>query len=163
MRLFLASVCARRHPKTRFCSACSCSCMRSPFRRRWGASGTSCFREKPSNRSSTALTLVARMKDGSLSSKDFQQYAKRPLPREVKSFIGKAVKLKALAPRKEAVEDWQRFHDSAPCLTGRDVRDLGYSPGRSTPGFLTPSARRAGRGSCAPAKKKSASCRTLFR
>ena len=25
--------------------------------------------------------------------------------------------------------DWQRFEDSAPALTGRDVRDLGYKPG----------------------------------
>ena len=69
------------------------------------------------------------MRDGNLSYKDMPQNSRRPLPPEVKAFIGKAVKMKALAPKKEVLEDWQRFHDSAPCLTGRDVRDLGYKPG----------------------------------
>jgi tRNA nucleotidyltransferase (CCA-adding enzyme) len=37
--------------------------------------------------------------------------------------------MKALAPKKEVLADWQRFQDSTPSLTGRDVRDLGYKPG----------------------------------
>ena len=69
------------------------------------------------------------MKDGSFSFAEMQKNAKRPLPPEVKSFITKAVKLKALAPKKAALVDWQRFVDSAPTLTGRDVRDMGYKPG----------------------------------
>jgi tRNA nucleotidyltransferase (CCA-adding enzyme) len=100
-----------------------------PFPKAVGSLGHLMFPQKTIDQIDAALTLVARMKDGSLSSQDLQQYSKRPLPPEVKSFIGKAVKMKALAPRKEAAEDWQRFHDSAPCLTGRDVRDLGYKPG----------------------------------
>jgi len=100
-----------------------------PFPKAVGSLGHLMFPQKTIEQIDTALTLVARMKDGTLSSKDLQQYSKRPLPPEVKSFVGKAVKLKALSPRKEAVEDWQKFHDSAPCLTGRDVRDLGYKPG----------------------------------
>ena len=100
-----------------------------PFSKAVGSLGHLMFPQKTIEQIDTALTLVARMKDGSLSPRDLQQYSKRSLPTEVKSFVGKAVKLKALVPRKEAVEDWQRFHDSAPCLTGRDVRDLGYKPG----------------------------------
>ena len=100
-----------------------------PLPKAVGSLGHLMFPQKLIEQIDTALTLVARMKDGSLSPKDLQQYSKRPMRAEVKSFIGKAVKLKALAPRKETVEDWHRYHDSAPCLTGRDVRDLGYKPG----------------------------------
>ena len=100
-----------------------------PFAKAVGSLGHLMFPQKTIDQIDTALTLVARMKDGTLSPKDLQVFSRRPLPSTVKSFIGKAVKMKALAPRKEAVDDWQRFHDSAPCLTGRDVRDLGYKPG----------------------------------
>ena len=100
-----------------------------PFAKAVGSLGHLMFPQKTIEQIDTALTLTARMKEGSLSSKDLQRYSKRPLPPAVKTFIGKAVKMKALTPRKEAVDDWQRFHDSAPCLTGRDVRDLGYKPG----------------------------------
>jgi tRNA nucleotidyltransferase/poly(A) polymerase len=90
-----------------------------------GSLGHLMFPQKMIEQIELALTLVARMRDGSLSYQDMQQNSRKPLPAEVKSFIAKAVKMKALAPKKEIVVDWERFQDSAPCLTGRDVRDLG--------------------------------------
>ncbi len=77
----------------------------------------------------SALTLLARMRDGSLSLYDMHRTTKRPLPPDVKTFIGKAVKMKSLSPRKHVEENWKKLQDSTPCLTGRDVRDLGYKPG----------------------------------
>ncbi len=100
-----------------------------PFPKAVGSLGHLMFPQKMIEQIELALTLVARMKDGSFSFAEMQRNAKRPLPPEVKSFISKAVKLKALAPKKTAIVDWQRFVDSAPSLTGRDVRDLGYKPG----------------------------------
>ncbi len=87
------------------------------------------FPQKMIEQIELALTLVSRMKEGSLSVAEMQKSAKRPLPPEVRTFINKAVKLKSLAPKKQVLVDWERFQDSAPCLTGRDVRDLGYKPG----------------------------------
>jgi len=87
------------------------------------------FPQKMIEQIEQALTFVARMKDGSLSFADMQKTTKRPLPQEVRAFIAKAVKVKALSPKKEMLVDWERFQDSAPCLSGRDVRDLGYKPG----------------------------------
>jgi hypothetical protein len=87
------------------------------------------FPQKMIEQIELALTLVAQMRDGTLSLQEMQKSSKKPLAPEVKSFIAKAVKLKTLAPKKELLADWQRFQDSAPCLTGRDVRDLGYKPG----------------------------------
>jgi tRNA nucleotidyltransferase (CCA-adding enzyme) len=76
-----------------------------------------------------ALTILSKLRDGSLALADMQKMAKKTLPPEVKIFIAKAVRLKTLTPKKEALDDWQRFQDSTPSLTGRDVRDLGYKPG----------------------------------
>jgi tRNA nucleotidyltransferase (CCA-adding enzyme) len=100
-----------------------------PFPKAVGSLGHLMFPQKMIEQIELALTLVGRMKDGSLTFPEMQKIAKRPLPSEVKSFINKAVKLKTLAPKKEVLVDWQRFQDSAPALTGRDVRDLGYKPG----------------------------------
>jgi len=87
------------------------------------------FPQKMIEQIALALTFLSRMKEGTLSFAEMQKTAKGPLPPEVKTFIAKAVKVKALAPKKEVLVDWERFQDSAPCLTGRDVRDLGYKPG----------------------------------
>jgi len=100
-----------------------------PFPKAVGSLGHLMFPQKMIEQIELALTLVARMREGSLSYKDMQQNSRRPLPPEVKSFMAKAVKMKVLAPKKEVLEDWERFRDSAPRLTGLDVRDLGYKPG----------------------------------
>jgi len=100
-----------------------------PFAKAVGSLGHLMFPQKMIEQIELALTLVAQMRDGTLSLQEMQKSSKKPLAPEVKSFIAKAVKLKTLAPKKELLADWQRFQDSAPCLTGRDVRDLGYKPG----------------------------------
>jgi tRNA nucleotidyltransferase (CCA-adding enzyme) len=87
------------------------------------------FPQKMIEQIEQALTLLARMREGGLSYAELRQGMKQPLTSEIKSFINKAVKMKPLATKKETVVDWQRFEDSAPTLTGRDVRDLGYKPG----------------------------------
>jgi len=87
------------------------------------------FPQKMIEQIELALTLISRMKEGTLSAADMHKNAKRPLSPEVRAFITKAVKVKAISPKKDVFKDWQRFHDSAPCLTGNDVRELGYKPG----------------------------------
>ena len=87
------------------------------------------FPQKMIEQIELALTLLGRMKEGTLTVADMHKSAKRPLPQEVRSFLSKAVKIKAIVPKKDALTDWGKFHDSAPCLSGRDVRDLGYKPG----------------------------------
>jgi tRNA nucleotidyltransferase (CCA-adding enzyme) len=94
-----------------------------------GSLGHLMFPQKMIEQIEAAITLLSQLRDGSLSYKDLLKSGRRPLPPEFKAFIGKAVKVKTLAPKRKAVVDWERFQDSAPCLTGQDVRDLGYKPG----------------------------------
>jgi tRNA nucleotidyltransferase (CCA-adding enzyme) len=47
---------------------------------------------------------------------------------DVKRFLETATRLRAVVP-KRPVEQRRRLQDSAPCLSGRDIRDLGYKPG----------------------------------
>jgi tRNA nucleotidyltransferase (CCA-adding enzyme) len=100
-----------------------------PFPKAVGSLGHLMFPQKMTEQIELALSIVAKMRDGGFPFSELQKNSKRPLPPYVKAFVNKAVKLKALAPKKEALEDWEKFQDSAPCLTGRDVRDLGYKPG----------------------------------
>ena len=100
-----------------------------PFPKAVGSLGHLMFPQKMIDQVELALTLISRMKDGSVSLAEMQKVAKKPLPPEVKTFINKAVKHKAVIAKEKAVMDWQRFEDSAPVLTGRDIRDLGYKPG----------------------------------
>jgi tRNA nucleotidyltransferase (CCA-adding enzyme) len=100
-----------------------------PYPKAVGSLGHLMFPQKMIEQIELALTLVTRMKDGGLSGAELKKSGRIPLMPEVKSFITKAVRLKAIVPKKDALEDWQRFQDSAPALTGRDVRDLGYKPG----------------------------------
>jgi tRNA nucleotidyltransferase (CCA-adding enzyme) len=74
------------------------------------------------------LGLLGRLRDGSLNAV-LHSSSKQALSPDAKVFLAQAVKLKVLMPKREHAEQWQRFEDSTPCLTGRDVRDLGYKPG----------------------------------
>lgn len=51
------------------------------------------------------------------------------MPANVKAFLEKAMRIRNGALRKVTQNQWKRFHASAPCLSGQDVRDLGYKPG----------------------------------
>jgi tRNA nucleotidyltransferase (CCA-adding enzyme) len=75
-----------------------------------------------------ALQLLSQLREGNLSPK-MKARAQRPLSGEIKFFIEQALRVKGLLPFKKPLEQWQRFEDSAPCLSGRDLRDLGYKPG----------------------------------
>jgi tRNA nucleotidyltransferase (CCA-adding enzyme) len=100
-----------------------------PFPKAVGSLGHLMFPQGMIEQIELALTIVSKMRDGSLTFADMRRNSKKTLPSVVKSFIEKAVRMKALAPKKEVLADWQRFQDSTPSLTGRDVRDLGYKPG----------------------------------
>ena len=76
-----------------------------------------------------ALTLLGQLRDGSLDFSALRTATRKPLAPEVKTFLEKAMKIRMLVPKKEPVEQWRRYQDSAPCLSGRDIRDLGYKPG----------------------------------
>jgi tRNA nucleotidyltransferase (CCA-adding enzyme) len=99
-----------------------------PFPKAIGSLGHLMFPQKLIEQIELSLGLLSRLRAGSLRSVDAHA-AKRPLSPEGKSFLNQAVKLRVLLPKKEPAEQWQRYQDSAPCLTGRDVRDLGYKPG----------------------------------
>ena len=74
-----------------------------------------------------ALTLLAHLRDGG---KEFPPVlSKKTPPPEVKWFVDRALKVKALVPRKDSAADWKRIFESTPCLTGRDIEGLGYKPG----------------------------------
>ena len=64
-----------------------------------------------------------------MSTAEMARHAKRPLPSDIQSLMRKVVKLKVMPRKPDVLQEWQKFEDSAPCLTGQDVRDLGYKPG----------------------------------
>ena len=76
-----------------------------------------------------ALQLLARLREGALTPQDARAALKKPMAHEVKIFLEKAMKIRAIVPKKEPLEQWHRLQDSTPCLSGRDIRDLGYKPG----------------------------------
>ena len=85
------------------------------------------FPQKTIQQVKQALTLLAYLREGGAP---LPKTSKRDaLSAEVKWFVDHALKIKALAPRKEAVSEWHRLHESTPCLTGRDIETLGYKPG----------------------------------
>ena len=47
---------------------------------------------------------------------------------EVKAFLESAMRIRKLAAKKP-LEQWHRYQESRPCLSGRDILDLGYKPG----------------------------------
>jgi tRNA nucleotidyltransferase (CCA-adding enzyme) len=100
-----------------------------PFPKAVGSLGHLMFPQKLIEQIELALGILARMREGGLSFAEMQRHAKHPLEPDLKAFVSKAVKIRAIVPKKEALLDWQRYHDSQPALTGRDVRDLGYKPG----------------------------------
>ncbi len=100
-----------------------------PYAKAVGSLGHLMFSQQTMEQVELALTLLARLREGTLSMSDVKKRSRQPLPPEVRSFVTKALKVKSLTKRKSATLDWQRFEDSAPTLTGQDVRDLGYKPG----------------------------------
>lgn len=76
-----------------------------------------------------ALKLLALLREGTLSPQDARAALRKSMAPEVKMFLEKAMRIRAIVPKKEPLEQWHRLQDSTPCLSGRDVRDLGYKPG----------------------------------
>jgi len=76
-----------------------------------------------------ALSLLSQLREGSLSAADVRVLSRKPLSPEVKSFLEKAMKLRLAGTSRQQDDHWKRLHESAPCLSGQDVRDLGYKPG----------------------------------
>ncbi len=117
------------------------------------------FPQKMIEQIELALTLLARMKDGGLTVADMHKSAKRPLPLEVRSFISKAFKVKAIAPKKK---HWKIGRDSKTARRASPAATFetwDINPGPCLPKSLKPFVKRVGRENFARAKKKSASCR----
>ncbi len=76
-----------------------------------------------------AMQVLARLRDGGLTLADLKATHRKPLSAEVKLFLEKAMRIRSIVPKKEGVEEWRRFQESTPCLSGQDIRDLGYKPG----------------------------------
>jgi tRNA nucleotidyltransferase (CCA-adding enzyme) len=100
-----------------------------PFAKAVGSLSHLMFPQKTIEMVELALQLLSRIREGGVSPNELKSVTRKAAAPEVKLFVARALKLKALAPRKGAGKDWQRYEDSAPTLTGQDVRDLGYKPG----------------------------------
>ena len=98
-----------------------------PVAKAIGALGHLMFPQKLIGQVEQALTVLTHLReDGNTFP---ASVSKRDMSPEVKWFVERVLKTKALAPRKNAATDWKRLHESAPCLTGRDIEKLGYKPG----------------------------------
>jgi tRNA nucleotidyltransferase (CCA-adding enzyme) len=76
-----------------------------------------------------ALQILGRVREGTLSAADARSAARKPLTPAVRTFLEKAIRTRCLVPKKENIDQWNRYHDATPCLSGQDIRDLGYKPG----------------------------------
>ncbi len=76
-----------------------------------------------------ALTFLQLLREGKLTPQLAKAAKAKGLPSDVVSFLNQAVRMKSLFPKKRPVAEWRRFQDSTPCLSGRDILDLGYKPG----------------------------------
>lgn len=74
-----------------------------------------------------ALAVLARLREGRLDPADMP--GRQALSSGVKAFIEKALSIRAVVSKREPSQQWRRFQDSVPCLSGRDIRDMGYKPG----------------------------------
>lgn len=99
-----------------------------PYAKAVGSLGHLMFAQKQIEQVEQALGLLTQIKDGGFSLSDLKS-TKRPLSPDTKSFVDKAMRLRLVSPKKEQIQQWQKYQDSAPCLSGRDIRDLGYKPG----------------------------------
>lgn len=75
-----------------------------------------------------AMQVLARLREGTLAPTSAGSLQKKPMSPSVKWFLDRALRIRSIAPKKP-LEDWQRFQDCTPCLSGRDIRDMGYKPG----------------------------------
>lgn len=100
-----------------------------PFAKAVGSLGHLMFPQKTIEQVEQALSILSRVREGGLTPADLKSAARHPLRAEVKQFVSKAIKIKTITAGHGAQVDWQRVQDSAPTLTGQDVRDMGYKPG----------------------------------
>ncbi|MFA5975666.1 MAG: hypothetical protein WC859_05805 [Elusimicrobiota bacterium] len=85
------------------------------------------FPQKMVEQIEQALAILARLREGALVPAEMPD--RKTLSPEVEAFIGKAVTVRQITPRKTPAEQWQRYQDSVPCLCGKEIRNLGYKPG----------------------------------
>jgi tRNA nucleotidyltransferase (CCA-adding enzyme) len=100
-----------------------------PFPKAVGSLAHLMFPQKMIGQIEQALLIFVRLRQGLLTQKDAQKTAGHPLTPSVSAFLNETVRLRALFPKTRPAQDWQRFQDSTPCLSGRDIRDMGYKPG----------------------------------
>jgi tRNA nucleotidyltransferase (CCA-adding enzyme) len=100
-----------------------------PFAKAVGSVGHLMFPQKLIQQIEQALLLFGRLREGGISLQDVKRTSTRSLAPEVITFLNEAVRLRAMFPRKQPAKEWRRLQESAPCLSGQDVRDMGYKPG----------------------------------
>jgi tRNA nucleotidyltransferase (CCA-adding enzyme) len=74
-----------------------------------------------------ALEILTGLRGGGLDLKSI--HGRRAMSPEVKKFLEKAISVKAIVPGAKQAEQWDRLQASSPCLSGEDLRHLGYKPG----------------------------------
>lgn len=99
-----------------------------PIPKAVGSLGHLMFPQKTIEQVESTLHILTRLREGALTLQDAKKMHAKSLPAEVSQFLSEALRLRAIFPKKQ-LQEWQRFQDSEPCLSGRDIRDMGYKPG----------------------------------
>src|SRR6185295_11804682 len=79
-----------------------------PFPKAVGSLGHLMFPQKMIEQIEQALLLFVRLRQGLLTLQDAKRASAKPLASEVVTFLGEAVRLRAMFPRKQPVQDWAR-------------------------------------------------------
>lgn len=99
-----------------------------PFSKAIGTLTSLMFPQTLVQQAEQALQVLAGLREGSLTPVNVGSLQKKPMGAEVKWFLDKALRTRSVT-QKKPLEAWQRFQDCTPCLSGRDIQDLGYKPG----------------------------------
>jgi tRNA nucleotidyltransferase/poly(A) polymerase len=100
-----------------------------PFPKAVGSLGHLMFPRSMIDQVEQALLLLVRLRQGTLTLESAKKAQAKKWSPEVTVFLNQAMRIRMLFPKKEAIEDWRHFQDSRPCLSGQDMRNMGYKPG----------------------------------
>lgn len=100
-----------------------------PFPKAIGSLGHLMFPQKMIDQLEQTLLLLVRLRQGTLTLENAKATGSRKDAPETAIFLNTAFQVRAIFPKKEPMIQWRHYQDSTPCLSGRDLRELGYKPG----------------------------------
>jgi tRNA nucleotidyltransferase (CCA-adding enzyme) len=76
-----------------------------------------------------ALMILHKLRENHLTVEDVKKLDEKKLSTEGRFFVEQAIRMPSLFFRKKAAEAWKHLQESNPCLSGEELRKLGYKPG----------------------------------